>query len=419
MLVLQIFMAALGFLLLAGIDFYVFTGIRPLIDRMRHRGWQRFWMAFFWMIPVVVGGGLVLTTLFGSKATVDAQRFGSMVFGLLVLFYLPKLVFCLFLILEDLFRLGSWSRKRIQSTQSSEPVSLPSRRRFVSQMGLVAAGVPFVPTLHGLTFGKYNFQVRREKLFFNDLPPAFDGLTIAQISDIHAGSFDSVQAVKRGVALVQELQADLLLFTGDLVNDRAKEVEEWLDIFGQLTAPLGVYSTLGNHDYGESVRWASQEEQAQNLAQLKAHHHQMGFQLLNNTHQKLQRGTDTVTLVGVENWGVPPFPQFGDLDQALAGTNPDEFRILLSHDPSHWEAKVLPHDYHMHLTLSGHTHGLQFGIETPGWKWSPVQYKYPQWAGLYEQAGQYLYVNRGFGFIAFPGRVGIWPEITHLTLYRA
>ena len=239
------------------------------------------------------------------------------------------------------------------------------------------------------------------------------------MSDIHSGSFDNYEAVKRGVDLANEQKSDLLLFTGDLVNNEAKEIEPWIELFATLDAPYGKYSIFGNHDYGDYIEWPSFEEKHKNLETLAAHHKTIGFNLLRNQHVVLEKDGEKFFLAGVENWGKPPFPQHGDINKALQGIENKDFTVLMSHDPSHWKAQVVEHSNKVHLTLSGHTHGMQFGIEIPGFKWSPVKFKYPEWAGSYEQNGKKLYVNRGFGFLGFPGRVGIWPEITVITLKKA
>jgi predicted MPP superfamily phosphohydrolase len=254
-------------------------------------------------------------------------------------------------------------------------------------------------------------------LQFPRLPKAFAGMKIAHISDIHSGSFTDKSAVERGVQLLMAQKPDLIIFSGDLVNDRAAEMANFMDVFSQLQAPLGVYSTLGNHDYGDYVRWESPEEKRANLQQLQSIHKQLGWRLLMNEHVVLERGGEQIALLGIENWSAKGrFPKYGDLSQAYAGAKDIPFKMLISHDPSHWEAEVLPKYSDIDLMFSGHTHGMQFGLEIPGIKWSPVQYMYKQWAGLYSNGDRKLHVNRGFGFIGYPGRVGILPEITMLKL---
>ncbi|OYY14131.1 MAG: metallophosphatase [Sphingobacteriia bacterium 35-40-8] len=290
------------------------------------------------------------------------------------------------------------------------------RSLFLSWLGLGIGGTLFGTLLYGFS-NKYNYQVRRVKLAFDNLPIAFKGTKLVHISDIHSGSFQHKEAVNHGIDLILKEQADLILFTGDLVNDRAEEMAEYKVIFGRLTAPLGVFSTLGNHDYGDYVAWPSKEAKAANLEDLKQVHAQMGWKLLMNEHVLLEKGTDKIALLGIENWGAKGrFPKYGKMNQAHPGTEQIPFKILLSHDPSHWDAQVKTEYPDIDLMLAGHTHGMQFGLENPYFKWSPVQWMYKQWAGLYEDGKQKLYVNRGFGFIGYPGRVGIMPEITVIEL---
>lgn len=339
-------------------------------------------------------------------------------FGLLLLLFIPKLILTSIMLLEDVFRIfsGTFTFFFVDNQKES---FLPDRRRFVSQVALVIAAIPFSSLLYGMTKGKYNFRVIRQTLFFPDLPEAFDGFTITQISDIHSGSFDNAEKINYAVDLINEQNADMLLFTGDLVNTHATEMRPWIDVFNRIQPhQYGKFSVLGNHDYGEYIQWPSQAAKTQNFEDIKDVHRQIGFDLLLNQHTKIKKGDSEIAVVGVENWG-KNFKQAGDLNKASEGLTKEDFKILMSHDPSHWEYEVKHDDKHYQLTLSGHTHGLQFGIEIPGiFQWSPVQYVYKQWAGLYENVGRYIYVNRGFGFHAYPGRVGIWPEITVFELKK-
>ncbi|RZJ51843.1 MAG: metallophosphoesterase, partial [Flavobacterium sp.] len=296
---------------------------------------------------------------------------------------------------------------------------LQERRKFVSQVALGLAAIPFLSLIYGMTKGKYNFKVRKQTIFFPDLPENFDGMTITQISDIHSGSFDDPDEISHAIDLINEQHSDIILFTGDIVNTHAEEMHKWVDTFKRIEMPaFGKYSVLGNHDYGEYVNWPSQQQKQKNFENIKDLHRQIDFKLLLNENIKLKKDGQEIALVGVENWG-HNFKQAGDLAKASQGLTPQDFKVLMSHDPSHWEYEVKKSATNFHLTLSGHTHGLQFGIEIPGFfKWSPVQYVYKQWAGLYENMGRYIYVNRGFGFHAYPGRVGIWPEITVIELKK-
>ena len=297
--------------------------------------------------------------------------------------------------------------------------TLPDRRRFLSLIAVGIAAIPFGALLYGMYKGKYNFKVLKYDLAFDDLPDGFDGYRITQISDIHSGSFDNRKMIEYGVDLINAQKGDVLLFTGDMVNNMTSEMLPWADLFSTLEAKDGKFSVLGNHDYGDYIPWETEKAKQQNLEDLKNLQRQMGFDLLLNEHRYLQRGEDKIALIGVENWGKGGFKKAGDLKKAASQINADDFKILMSHDPSHWEMEVINDAYHYHLTLSGHTHGMQFGIEIPGWiKWSPVKWRYPYWAGIYKQMGQFINVNRGFGFLGYPGRVGIWPEITVITLRK-
>jgi predicted MPP superfamily phosphohydrolase len=268
--------------------------------------------------------------------------------------------------------------------------------------------------------GKYNFKVLKYTLIFDDLPEAFDGFTLTQISDLHSGSFDNVEKVNYGIDLVNQQNSDVIFFTGDLVNNKTAEVLPWMEHFSKLSAPYGVYSVLGNHDYGDYAQWSTNDEKTNNFKTLCDVQKEMGWDLLLNESRFIEKSGERIALVGVENWGMGGFKRAGDLNKSLELVSESDFKILLSHDPSHWEAEVLPHPYKIHLTLSGHTHGMQFGIDIPGWfKWSPVQWRYKQWAGLYEKNQQHINVNRGFGYLAYPGRVGMWPEISVITLKRS
>lgn len=336
--------------------------------------------------------------------------------GLVLTFLIPKLVIVLILFGEDIYRVIV---KLISKLSSTETQSIPSRRKFISQIALGIAAIPFVSFIYGIIQGKYNYKVLKYQLSFDDLPDAFDGYTITQISDIHSGSFTNKEKIQYGVDLINEQQSDLILFTGDIVNNTADEMNDWIDVFAKLKAKEGKFSILGNHDYGDYMRWEKPEDKTQNFENIKEIHQKIGFDLLLDEHRYLEKDGQQIALLGVENWG-KGFNQKGDLKRASKGINKDDFKILMSHDPSHWEYKVKNDDFNYHLTLSGHTHGLQMGIEIPGFfRWSPSQYVYKQWAGLYKEFGRYINVNRGFGYHAFPGRVGIWPEITVIELKKA
>ena len=329
---------------------------------------------------------------------------------------LTWLIICLFvtlpLLLEDITRLI----KAIFRKPTNAP-RIPSRRKFVSTLCWGLAAIPFASILYSIFKGKYNYKVWKYTLYFDNLPKAFDGYRITQISDIHCGSFDNYEKIRYGVELINSQKSDVILFTGDLVNNLANEVHNCKSLFATLQAPDGVFSIMGNHDYGDYSSWETTEAKQQNLEHLFQLQKQMGWQLLLNEHCYLERNGEKIALIGVENWGHGRFSKYGDLNKAMEGVNTEDFKILMSHDPTHWQEVVLPENKDIQLTLSGHTHGMQCGIEIPGWlKWSPSQYIYKYWGGMYEEDGKYLNVNRGFGYHAFPGRLGVWPEITVIEL---
>ncbi|REG88977.1 metallophosphoesterase [Winogradskyella sediminis] len=370
----------------------------------------------FFGIAILVVGNFIYQFLATSEGRVLTTA-KSFAFGFLLAFMAFNLVLLPFLIGEDIIRgiISLYDKFVIKK----EVFYMPSRRKFVSQVALGIAAIPLSSLLYGMFQGKYNFRVLNYTLHFEDLPDAFDGYRITQISDIHSGSFDNQDKIEYAIDLINEQKSDVLLFTGDMVNNKASEMLPWLDTFGRLKAKDGKFSVLGNHDYGDYVDWNSPEEKAQNLEELKAIQKDIGFDLLLNDSRYLEKDGQRLALVGVENWGKGGFKKAGDLQKASAKIKSDDFKILMTHDPSHWEAKVLNDPYHYHLTLSGHTHGMQFGIEIPGWiKWSPAKWRYKQWAGIYTELGQYINVNRGFGYLGYPGRVGIWPEITVIELKK-
>ena len=337
--------------------------------------------------------------------------------GFMLAYLSLNLVIVPLLIGEDIIRgfIGLYDRFFI----TKETFAIPSRRKFISQVALGLAAIPFTSLLYGMYKGRYNYKVLKYTLHFEDLPEAFDGYRLTHISDIHSGSFDNKEKINYAVDLVNEQKGDVILFTGDLVNNKASEMYDWKDTFSKLSAKDGVFSVLGNHDYGDYVEWDSPAEKKANLDELKTIQKDIGFDLLLNENRYIEKDGARLALVGVENWGKGGFKKSGDLDKASSKIEADDFKILMSHDPSHWDEKVIAHDYHYHLTLSGHTHGMQFGIEIPGWiKWSPIKWRYKHWAGIYQEKGQYINVNRGFGYLAYPGRVGIWPEITVIELKK-
>lgn len=391
------------------IQVYAFQAVKTFTsNRIVH---ILYWIVVIFILALFYGQSLYYVSSRGFS------HFMSYSLGLFFSLFLFQSFLILFLFLEDIIRLPQ-ALYRYVTTQQTEGM-LPERRKFISQIALGLAAIPFTALLIGMVRGKYNYKVLKYTLTFDDLPDAFDGLTLAQISDIHSGSFDNPEKVAYGVDLVNQQNPDLILFTGDIVNNKTTELYPYQSIFSKLSAPMGVYSILGNHDYGDYVDWESEAAKRQNMEDLKRVQKEMGFHLLLNESVSLEKEGEKISLVGVENWGKGRFKKAGDLEKAVADVAPEDFKILLSHDPSHWEAQVLSHPFPFHLTLSGHTHGMQFGIDIPGViKWSPAKWRYKQWAGIYNQGQQYLNVNRGFGYLAYPGRVGIWPEISLITLKK-
>lgn len=345
--------------------------------------------------------------------------FRQYVFSIGIGWVITQITMVLFFLVDDLRRGTFWTMGQVASAAGAKFMNTENgipRSTFLNWLGLGVSSTLFFSLLYG--FGnKYKYQLVHKKVNIKNLPEAFKGFKIVHISDIHSGSLKEKASVQKGIELIQKQNPDLILFTGDIVNDRATEMEEWKEVFGQLAAPKGVFSTLGNHDYGDYVQWPSKAAKEANLNALKQVHASMGWRLLMNENVSIEQGGAQIKLVGIENWGAKArFPKYGKMDQAMEGVDPKEVIILMSHDPSHWEAQVIVEYPYVDLMLSGHTHGMQFGLENPYFKWSPVQWVYKQWAGLYQQGTQQLYVNRGFGFLGYPGRVGIMPEITVLEL---
>ncbi len=400
------------------VDFYAFHGLKTLTSKWNiNSSTLIHWT--YWGIDLFILSVIFYYSFTGKFANGPGRQVGW-VLAALMISLVPKLVIISFLFVEDIGRIGFGIYAFLNNWLNDHKTInyLPERRKFVSQIAFGLAAIPFAGMIYGAVKGKYDFTVHKVKLRFRDLPEAFDGFTITQLSDIHSGSFDDPIAVRRGIELANSQESDLLVFTGDLVNNKADEMDDWMDHFSALKAPFGKYSILGNHDYGDYLPWPSEAAKEANLDRLKQIQKELGFRLLLNEHVRIEKDGQSIALVGVENWGKKGFVKHGDLPKASEGISQGDFTILLSHDPSHWEAVTLQHEHHVHITLSGHTHGMQFGIEIPGFKWSPSKYIYPQWAGLYKKDEKFLYVNRGFGFLGFPGRIGILPEITVIELVR-
>ncbi len=397
---------AIGFCL---ITFYGFQAIRTVSKSP----WVHY---LFIVIACLVVGNFIIQFSMSSEGRVLSPS-KSYAFGFLLTFSLFNLVIIPFLFGEDIIRFFVGLNEKFFGENLT--YHAPSRRKFISTVAIGIAAIPFGAMLYGMYRGKYNYKVITHVLHFEDLPEAFDGYRIIHISDIHCGSFDNREKIEYGVDLIKKQKGDIILFTGDLVNNKSTELLPWKDLFSELKAQDGVYSVLGNHDYGDYIDWDSSEKKAQNLQELKTLQKEMGYDLLLNESRFIERNGERIALVGVENWGKGGFKKSGDIKKAAENIDPKDFKILMSHDPSHWDEVILKDDYHYHLTLSGHTHGMQFGIEIPGViKWSPIMWRYKHWAGVYKELGRYINVNRGFGYLGYPGRVGIWPEITVIQLKK-
>jgi predicted MPP superfamily phosphohydrolase len=408
------FIFIIAFLL---IDIYVFQAVlvvsKSWVPLWKNIARYAFWIPtifciaalLWWMAadPYKVGAGLrnwILTALFAT--------------------YFSKLFGVFFLLIDDFQRLVRWIAQLFSKRESSPMAGeIISRSQFLSQTALVASAIPFGAMAYGIISGAHDYRIKRVTVKLQNLPASFDGVRIAHLSDIHSGSFFNKTAVRGGVDMVMKEKPDLIFFTGDLVNNEAAEVKDYIDVFNKFKAPLGVYSVTGNHDYGDYKKWRSKEEKEQNFKDLIEAHRLLGFDLLMNKNRFIEVDGEKIALLGIENWGAGRFAKYGKLDLAYAGSEEAPVKILLSHDPSHWDAQVRSTHQDIDLMLSGHTHGFQFGVEIGDFKWSPSQYAYKQWAGLYTEGNQHLYVNRGFGYLGYPGRIGMPPELTIMELKRA
>jgi len=399
-------------LVLILIDFYIFQVLKTVFQGTA-AGTKTVIYVVYWSLCVISLSSFLLFPF------INNPYFKQYVFSISIGWVLTQVFMVLFFLVDDIRRGTFWTVGQIASATGAQFMKSDNtipRSAFLSWLGIGASSTLFFSLLYG--FGnKYNYKVVKKKVAIKGLPSAFIGFKIIHISDIHSGSLKDAVAVQKGIDLIQKQQADLILFTGDLVNDRATEMKDWMPVFNQIKAPYGVFSTLGNHDYGDYVSWDSPAAKQQNLEDLKQVHHDLGWRLMMNENVKIVKEGAYIQLVGIENWGAKArFPKYGKMDLAMNGVHLEDPIILMSHDPSHWEAQVIPEYPQIELMLSGHTHGMQFGLENPYFKWSPVQWVYKQWAGIYKNGGQQLYVNRGFGFLGYPGRVGIMPEITLIEL---
>ena len=394
------------------IDFYIYHVLR-ILTQGASNGTRTTVGLIYWAMCILSIGSFLLFPY------ITNPYFKQYIFSIGIGWVLTQVFMVLFFLVDDLRRGAFWTMGQAASMAGAKFMNTEKgipRSTFLSWLGVGLSSTLFFSLLYG--FGnKYNYKLIKKKLALKGLPLAFKGFKIIHISDIHSGSLKDKAAVLKGIELIEKQNADIVLFTGDLVNDRATEMHDWMDVFGKIKAPHGVYSTLGNHDYGDYVKWDTAEEKKQNLEALKQVHHNLGWRLLMNENISIEKNEEKIKIVGIENWGAKArFPKYGKMDLAMQGVSKEDIVILMSHDPSHWEAEVIPKYSHIQLTLSGHTHGMQFGLENPYFKWSPVQWVYKQWAGIYDNKDQQLYVNRGFGFLGYPGRVGILPEITLIEL---
>lgn len=397
------------------VDWYVYNGISVLL-RNSSVTVKNVVKYVYWGITAITFGVIILYNFGNPDWFKGTSR--SLIFTGIFINYFSKVFGGLFLLVDDIGRLARWAYNTFKNPEPSRTGSGISRSDFLVKSAVVAGSIPLLTMSWGIISGAHDYRIRRKTVYLPNLPKQFDGIKVGQLSDIHSGSFFNKTAVKGGVELFMKEKPDIALFTGDLVNNESDEVKDYIDIFNKVKAPLGVYSTTGNHDYGDYRLWSSDQAKKQNFEDLKEAHRLMGYDLLMNENRMIEVDGEKIAVLGVENWGAGRFAKYGDLEMAYSGSEEAPVKLLLSHDPSHWDAQVRPNHPDIDLMFAGHTHGFQFGVELGAFKWSPSQYAYKQWAGLYKEGNQQLYVNRGFGYIGYPGRVGMPPEITILTLKR-
>lgn len=398
------------------VDIYLFQAVLAV-----SRDWSPLWKGIarygFW-VPTVLCAAALSWWAFGDPYRMTSGMKNWLLTGLFAV-YFSKIFGIIFVFVDDLQRGVRWVANYFTDNSSGAlPGKGISRSEFLTKASLIATAIPFGTMVYGIVSGAHDYRVRRVKVKLPNLPKSFDGLRIGQISDIHSGSFYNRTAVKGGVDMMLDEKPDLIFFTGDLVNNEASEVKDFINVFDKLRAPLGVYSVTGNHDYGDYHNWRTREAKRENFRDLMTAHKELGYRLLMNENHIIREGGDQLAIIGNENWGGRGFSQYGKLAQAWKGTDEAAVKLLLSHDPSHWDLQVRPDFPDIDVMFAGHTHGFQFGVEIGGIKWSPSQYAYKQWSGLYEEGNQYLYVNRGFGYLGYPGRIGMPPELTILELTR-
>lgn len=395
------------------IDLYVYQGVKIVINDFQPNTIKYIKIAY-WSFTVLSLSGFVFYHL--GNPYILGKTFKIFLLGSIFVNYFTKIFIVVFLLIDDIIRLGKllfYKGQKVVSPESVMPENALSRSEFLAKTGMAVATIPLVSMSYGIISGAHDYRVKRISITLPNLPKSFHGLKLAQLSDIHSGSFYNKTAVQGGIEMLLKEKPDLVFFTGDLVNNVATELNEYIDVFNKVKAPLGVFSVLGNHDYGDYVQWDSPQAKQKNLADLKHGHKVLGWDLLVNENRILEMNGDKIAIIGVENYGAKGrFPKYGKIAEAYQGTEEAAVKLLLSHDPSHWDHQINNHYKDIDVTFSGHTHGFQFGVEIGGIKWSPSKFMYEQWGGLYQKENQYLYVNRGFGFLGFPGRIGMPPEIT-------
>ncbi|MFT6826863.1 MAG: putative MPP superfamily phosphohydrolase [Roseivirga sp.] len=393
--------------LLVWIEFYAYQASKTLLNTIKSS--RAKWLKRIYLLQAIAMIALVFYARFSQTGTVTF----SFVLSIIFMSYTAKLIGLVFVFIDDIRRVLTLffeGRKKRHARREAQGRKI-SRSEFLARTAIITATLPIVTMSFGIVSGAYDYRIRRKKLYLPNLPSGFNGIKMAQLSDIHSGSFFDKKAVEGGIDLLMKEKPDVIFFTGDLVNNQTKEVNDYFDIFSKVKADLGVYSTLGNHDYGDYMQWSSLQAKQQNLRDMVNVHKELGWNLMMNENTSLKMGSDQISLIGVENWGAGRFAKYGDLDKAYRNAEGD-VKILLSHDPSHWDQQVRPNYKDIDLMFAGHTHGMQLGIEIGSFRWSPSKWVYPQWADLYTEGDHHLYVNRGFGFLGFPGRIGILPEIT-------
>ncbi len=418
----RILMTAGGILLMLLVDLYTYQAIRTASHASHHLV-KNSTRGIFWLTSILSVFSLIWVVLID----ISNEKLRQWLVIVLAILYFSKILLLVFVIIDDIRRgilLANrfMKKRRLKEPEVTDEDPLISRSEFLSRTAIVAGSVPLTGLSFGILTGAHNYKMRKQVIYLPHLPKAFDGILLGQISDIHTGSLFNKTAIQGGVDLLMQEKPDVIFFTGDLVTIETKEAKDYVPVFEKLKAPMGVFSVTGNHDYGNYREWSTPEAKRRNFEDMLAVHKHLGYDLLMNEHRFLETGGDKLAILGVENWGVGPahrFPKYGRLNLAYPGTEEAPVKILLSHDPTHWDAQIRPEYGDIDLTLSGHTHGYQLGVNLGSYTWSPAQYRFKQWAGLYQEGNQYLYVNRGFGCVGYPGRIGMPPELTLIQLKRS